>query len=144
MKTTQIMKGVLLSLLLLLPFVVLIAQAIDPPTDVVDLVVRFDTFIGSLAGYAAVAIFLTGLINGWSKITQSWVKQVVSWVVPVLLVVVVSFLLKAGFLAGENFVKVLIFGLGAGLVSNGIFDIGFVNIAVNWVVEKVGGIVKKE
>jgi len=144
MKTTQIMKGVLLSLLLLLPFVVLIAQAIEPPTDVVDLVVRFDTFIASLAGYAAVAIFLTGLINGWSKITKSWMKQAISWVVPVLLVVVVSFLLKAGFLAGENFIKVLIFGLGAGLVSNGIFDIGFVNTVVNWVVEKVGGVVKKE
>jgi len=144
MKTTRIMKGVLLTLLLLIPFGVMIAQVVDPPTDVVDLVVRFDTFIASLAGYAAVAIFLTGLINGWSKITKSWMKQAISWVVPVLLVIVVSFLLKAGFLAGENFVKVLIFGLGAGLVSNGIFDISFVNIAVNWVVEKVGGVVKKE
>ena len=138
------MKGVLLVFLLLIPFGILIAQAVEPPTDVVDLVVRFDTFIASLAGYAAVAIFLTGLINGWSKITKSWMKQAISWVVPVLLVIVVSFLLKAGFLAGENFVKVLIFGLGAGLVSNGIFDISFVNIAVNWVVEKVGGVVKKE
>ena len=144
MKVTQIMKGVLLVFLLLIPFGILIAQAVEPPTDVVDLVVRFDTFIASLAGYAAVAIFLTGLINGWSKITKSWMKQAISWVVPVLLVIVVSFLLKAGFLAGENFVKVLIFGLGAGLVSNGIFDISFVNIAVNWVVEKVGGVVKKE
>jgi hypothetical protein len=144
MKTTQIMKGVLLSLLLLLPFGILIAQAIEPPTDVIDLVVRFDVFIASLAGYAAVAIFLTGLINGWSKITKSWMKQVISWVVPVILVVVVSFLLKAGFLAGENFIKVLIFGLGAGLVSNGIFDISFVNTFIGWVVEKVGGVIKKE
>ena len=71
-------------------------------------------------------------------------KQVISWVVPVILVVVVSLLLKAGFLAGESFIKILIFGLGAGLVSNGIFDIGFVNTMVNWVVTKVGGIVKKE
>jgi len=144
MKVTQIMKGVLLVFLLLIPFGILIAQAIEPPTDVVDLVVRFDTFIASLAGYAAVAIFLTGLINGWSKITKSWMKQVISWVVPIILVVVVSFLLKAGFLAGENFIKVLIFGLGAGLVSNGIFDISFVNTFIGWVVEKVGGVIKKE
>jgi hypothetical protein len=122
----------------------MIAQVVEPPTDVVDLVVRFDTFIASLAGYAAVAIFLTGLINGWSKITKSWMKQVISWVVPVILVVVVSLLLKAGFLAGESFIKILIFGLGAGLVSNGIFDIAFVNTMVNWVVTKVGGIVKRE
>lgn len=144
MKTTKVMKGVLLSLLLLLPFVVLIAQAIEPPTDVVDLVVNFNTFVGSLAGYAAVAIFLTGLVNGWSKLTKSWMKQVISWVVPVVLVILVSLVLKAGFLAGESFIKVIIFGLGAGLVSNGIFDIAFVNTMVNWVVEKVGGVVKKE
>ena len=81
MKVTQIMKGVLLMLLLMIPFGILIAQAIEPPTDVVDLVVRFDTFVASLAGYAAVAIFLTGLINGWSKITKSWMKQAISWVV---------------------------------------------------------------
>ena len=142
MKTTQIMKGVLLSLLLLLPFGMLIAQAVEPPTDVVDLVVNFNTFVASLAGYAAVSIFLTGLLNGWSKITKSWMKQAISWVVPVVLVVAVSLLLKAGFLAGESFIKILIFGLGAGLVSNGIFDIGFVNTIVNWVVLKVGGVVK--
>jgi hypothetical protein len=144
MKVTQIMKGILLVFLLLIPFGILIAQAIEPPTDVIDLVVRFDVFIASLAGYAAVAIFLTGLINGWSKITKSWMKQVISWIVPVILVVVVSFLLKAGFLAGENFIKVLIFGVGAGLVSNGIFDISFVNTFIGWVVEKVGGVIKKE
>jgi len=144
MKTTKIMKGVLLSLLLLLPLGMLIAQVVDPPTDVVDLVVNFNTFVGSLAGYAAVAIFLTGLINGWTKIVKSWVKQVVSWVVPVVLVLLVSLLLKAGFLAGESFIKILIFGLGAGLISNGIFDIAFVNTMVNWIVSKVGGVVKTE
>ena len=144
MKTTKIMKGVLLSLLFLLPLGMLIAQVVDPPTDVVDLVVNFNTFVGSLAGYAAVAIFLTGLINGWTKIVKSWVKQVVSWVVPVVLVLLVSLLLKAGFLAGESFIKILIFGLGAGLISNGIFDIAFVNTMVNWIVSKVGGVVKTE
>jgi hypothetical protein len=143
MKTTQIMKGSLVFLLLVL-VVKLVAQAVDPPTDVVDLVVNFNTFVGSLAGYAAVTIFLTGLINGWSKITKSWVKQIVSWVVPVILVAVVSLVLKAGFLAGQPVIKILIYGLGTGLVSNGIFDIGFVNQMVNWIVEKVGGVVKKE
>lgn len=144
MKITQKMKGALLLFLLLIPVIGLIAQVVAPPTDVVDLVVNFNTFVGSLAGYAAVSIFLTGLINGWSKITKSWMKQVVSWVVPAVLVIVVSLVLKAGFLAGESILKIVIYGLGAGLVSNGIFDIGFVNTIVNWVVEKVGGVVKKE
>ena len=145
MKTTQIMKGSLVFLLLVL-VIKLVAQAVDPPEDIVDLVVNFNTFVGSLAGYVAVAIFLTGLINGWSKITKSWMKQVVSWIVPVVLVLAVTYALKAGFLAveGNTFVKTIIFGLGAGLVSNGVFDIGFVNTMINWVVTKVGGVVKKE
>ncbi len=141
MKKTQLLKGLLVSLLLLLPLGALIAQVVDVPTDVIDLVVNFDVFIASLAGYAAVSIFLTGLVNGWTKITKSWMKQVVSWIIPVVLVVIVSLLLKVGFLAGESVVKVLIFGLGTGLVSNGIFDITFVNTAVNWIVGKVGGVV---
>lgn len=143
MKTTQIMKGSLVFLLLVL-VIKLVAQKVNPPEDIVDLVVNFNTFVGSLAGYAAVTIFLTGLINGWSRITKSWVKQIVSWVVPVILVAIVSFVLKAGFLAGENVGKVLVYGLGTGLVSNGVFDIAFVNQMVNWIVSKLGGVVKKE
>lgn len=144
MKITSLMKGVLTLLFLLFPVIMLIAQAIEPPTDVVDLIVNFDTFVASLAGYAAVSIFLTGIINGWAKITKSWLKQVISWVVPVALVLLVTLLLKVGFLADANFIKILIFGLGTGLVSNGIFDIAFVNTAVNWIVEKVGGTVQTE
>ena len=122
MKTKNLVKGSLIFLMLVM-VIKLVAQAVEPPTDIVDLVVRFDVFIGSLAGYAAVSIFLTGLINGWIKVVKSWVKQVVSWIVPVILVVIVSLILKAGFLAGEPFIKVFLFGAGAGLVSNGIFDI---------------------
>ncbi len=143
MKAKNLVKGSLVFLLMVM-VMRLVAQVVDPPTDIVDLVVNFDVFVGSLAGYAAVSIFLTGLLNGWFKITKSWVKQIVSWAVPVVLVAVISLLLKAGFLAGESFIKVLVFGAGAGLVSNGIFDIAFVNTMVNWVVTKVGGITKKE
>ena len=144
MKITQKMKGVLLLFLLLIPVIGLIAQTVDPPTDVVDLVVNFNVLIGSLAGYAAVSIFITGLVNGWLKVTKSWIKQIVSWLIPMALVLAVSLLLKAGFLAGESIIKILVFGAGAGLVSNGIFDIAFVNTIVGWIVEKAGGVVKTE
>jgi len=139
MKITKMMKGSLLALLLLIPLISLIAQVIDPPADLVDLLVRFDVFVASLGGYAVAAIWVTGLLNGWTGTIKSWVKQLVSWVVPVLLVVIVSLLLKLGFLAGQPVINVVIFGLGCGLVSNGIFDIAFVNTMVNWVVSKLGG-----
>jgi len=142
MKSTKIMKWMLLSFLLLLPLVGAIAQAVDPPTDVVDLVVNFNTLIGSTAGYVAISLFLTGLINGWMKLVKPWLKQVVSWLVPIVLVILVSLIFKVGFLAGKPILTVIAYGLGAGLVSNGIFDIVIVNTVVNWVVEKLGGLVK--
>lgn len=142
MKTKNLIK---FSFVLVLMFIVgrVLAQTIDPPEDIVDLIANFDTFIASLAGYAAVSVFLTGLLNGWFKITKSWIKQVVSWAIPVILTVIVSYVFKAGFLAEEGFVKVILFGLGAGLVSNGIFDISFVNTFINWIVPKLGGTVGK-
>ena len=135
---------VLLTVVLFLPIIKTMAQAIDPPTDIVDLVSNFDTFLGSILGFAAVSIFLTGLINGWSKITESWIKQIVSWVVPIVLILVVSAILNMGFLAGESVLKLLIYGLGTGLLANGVFDINFVNMAISWIVPKLGGITKKE
>jgi len=142
MKTKLWMK-LILSVLLLFPLGVLIAQVVDPPTDVTDLVVNFNTFIGSLAGYAAACIFLSGLVNGWLKITKSWLKQVVSWLVALVVVLVMTLIFKAGFLVGESAWKVILYALGVGLVSNGIFDIGFVNTAMNWIVVAVGGLIKK-
>ena len=102
MKTTKIMKWVAVLLLFLIPAISLIAKAVDPVIDVVDLVVRFDALIASLAGYAAISIFITGFFNGWSKITKPWMKQAISWIVPFLLVFLVSFVFKAGFLAGKS------------------------------------------
>ena len=133
----------LILLFLVIPIVAMIAQVVDPPTNVVDLVTDFNVFVGSLAGYAAFSVFVTGLINGWVKITKSWLKQVVSWLVPIILTVGVTFVLKTGFLEGEPILKVIIYGFGAGLVSNGLFDISFVNTAVAWIVNALGGITKK-
>ena len=144
MKTTKIMKWMMLSFLLLFPLVGAIAQVIDPPTDVVDLVVNFNTLIGSTAGYVAISLFLTGLINGWLKLVKPWIKQLVSWLVPIVLVIFVSLVFKTGFLAGKPILTVIAYGLGTGLVSNGVFDVVIVNTIVNWVVGKLGGLVKKE
>jgi len=132
----------LLKVMLLLMFIVggalgLSAQEVGEPTDLIDFIVNFDTYTASMAGLAAVSIWLTGLINGLIKEAKSWVKQVVSWVVPTVFALVITYLLKVGFLVESSIWEVLIFGLGAGLVSNGIFDIGFVKAAVNWLVGKI-------
>ena len=145
MKVTQKMKFLFLMLIMLIPVVRLLAQTdstvvvIDPPGDIIDFVVNFDVFMASLGGLAIASVFLSGLINGWLKIVKSWVKQVVSWLVPVGLAVVATFVLKLGFLVDQPVLNVLIYSAAAGLVSNGIFDISFVNSFVNWIVGKFGG-----
>ena len=145
MKVTQKMKFLFLMRIMLIPVVRLLAQTdstvvvIDPPGDIIDFVVNFDVFMASLGGLAIASVFLSGLINGWLKIVKSWVKQVVSWLVPVGLAVVATFVLKLGFLVDQPVLNVLIYSAAAGLVSNGIFDISFVNSFVNWIVGKFGG-----
>jgi len=125
---------------LLLMFIIggtlgLMAQ--EAPTDFIDFIVRFDVFAGSLGGLAVVSIWLTGLINGLIPNVKSWIKQIVSWIVPTVFALIITYLLKVGFLVDKGILEVVIFGVGAGLVSNGIFDISFVNAAVNWLIDKI-------
>lgn len=127
----------MLLLFILIGVTGLVAQEVGSPEDLIDFIVRFDEFTASLAGLAVVSVWLTGLVNGMIKDAKSWIKQVVSWVVPTVFALVITYLLKVGFLVDRSILEVLIFGLGAGLVSNGIFDIGFVNSAVNWLIGKI-------
>ena len=129
--------GLLLLLFTLVGAIGLIAQEIVGPVDMVDFVIRFDVFVGSLGGLAVVSIWLTGLINGLFGKSKPWMKQIVSWIVPTVFALFVTYVLNIGFLVDKSIWEILIFGIGAGLVSNGIFDIGFVKAAVNWLVGKI-------
>ncbi len=79
----------------------------------------------SLAGVAAGSVIISALLIKWLKITKSWLRQVVSWVAPVALFVVGN-LLNIGFMAEFTWIMTFVYGLGAGLVSNGIFDIALI------------------
>jgi len=148
MKVTQKMKFAFMMLIMLIPIIGVLAQTdstlvvIDPPGDIVDFVVNFDVFMASLGGLAVASVFLSGLINGLLKVVKSWVKQVVSWVIPIGLAFLATYVLKLGFLVDQPVLNVVIYSAAAGLVSNGIFDIAFVNAFVNWAVGKLGGTTK--
>ena len=137
MKSNQWFRSVLLLVFVLIGTLSLIAQEIVGPIDVLDFVSRFDVFVGSLGGLAVVSIWLTGVINGLFRDAKSWIKQVVSWLVPTVFAIFVTYVLGVGFLVGRSILEILVFGLAAGLVSNGLFDIGFVKTAVNWLVGKI-------
>lgn len=87
--------------------------------------VDLNTVFASLAGVAAGSVFISALLIKWLKVTKAWVKQLVSWIAP-LVIFVVGNLLNFGFMAEFTWLMTVVYGLGAGLVSNGIFDIALV------------------
>lgn len=115
----------------------LVAQ-VDPPGDIGDVVVNIDKWMGSLAGLAALSVFVTGIINGLFQNLTGWLRQLISWVVPIVIAVVVGTLMGIGFLAEESIYIALIYGLGAGLVSNGLFDIPFVTKLIVFIEKLLG------
>lgn len=87
--------------------------------------IDINTVFASLAGVAAGSVFISALLIKWLKVEKGWVKQLVSWIAPVALFVVGN-LLNIGFMAEFTWLMTVVYGLGAGLVSNGIFDIELV------------------
>ena len=79
----------------------------------------------SLGGVAAGSVFLTALFTKQFKITTKWLKRVISWLIPISILVIGN-LLNYGFMAEFTWYATIAYGFGAGLVSNGIFDIELV------------------
>ena len=135
------MRKIMILLFMLVLSLPILAQ-VQPPENAVDVITNIDLYIGSLLGLAFLSTWIVGIVNGWLKVNQAWIRQAISWAVPIVLAVVLGFLLKLGFLAGEAWYITILYGLGAGLVSNGIFDIGFVKTAVLWLEQLINSKVK--
>jgi hypothetical protein len=119
------MKKVVMFLFLLIAIpVAMFAQVVEPPTNWLDLVANMNTWLASLAGVAAVTVFLAAAVNTLFKITGFW-KQLVAWGISILLLVAGN-LLNMGFMAQLTWLNTLIYGVAAGFIANGIFDIAFI------------------
>ena len=105
------------------------AQDVEPPADWGDVINNFSTWFGTLAGIAALTVFVGGFLNGLLKVTKNVVKQLVAWLVAILLAVVAN-LVNFGFLAEATWIMTVIYGFGAGLVANGIFDVAIVKALI--------------
>ena len=116
-----------LILMLLIP-VALLAQVVNPPTNWLELFANINVWLGSLAGVAAVTVFLAAAINTLLKTSGFW-KQLVAWVVAILILVVGN-LVNMGFMADLNWLHTIVYGVAAGFISNGIFDLEFVKIVL--------------
>lgn len=117
----KIMMFFALMFVLILPT---FGQVVEPPTNWLSLFANINVWLGSLAGIAAVTVFLAGVVNTLLKTSGFW-KQIVAWIIAIILLVVGN-LLNMGFMAELNIWLTIVYGLAAGFVSNGIFDIELV------------------
>ena len=114
-------------LIMLIAFTVpAIAQEVEPPTNWLDLFANINVWLGSLAGVAAVTVFLAAALNTLLK-TSGFVKQLVAWIIAIVLLVAGN-LVNLGFMAELNWLHTLAYGIAAGFVANGIFDIALVKL----------------
>ena len=115
------MKKLLFVLLLILLSIPIIAQVIEPPVGWLDLFAGIDKWLGSLAGIAAVTVFLAAAVNTLLK-TKGFMKQLVAWLIAIILLVVGK-LVNMGFMAEFSWLNTIIYGVAAGFLSNSIFDL---------------------
>ena len=101
-------------------------QDIEPPTNWLDLFANINAWLGSLAGVAAVTVFLAAAVNALFKF-EGFVKQLTAWIIATLFLVAGN-LVNMGFMADLNWFHTLIYGLAAGFISNGIFDISLIKM----------------
>ena len=97
------------------------------------------TYFATISGVAALNVAITEFLNSTFNIQTGWVKQVISWICPVLLSVL-GLVFGWGLFASYGtissvlaWVYTVLTGLGVGLVSNGIYDIQWVQNVITFV-----------
>src|SRR5690606_35771824 len=96
----------------------------EEPTNPGEYIALFDSLEGIVILMSIVTPLLTNLINSFAKLTGKAV-QILSWVTGLLLALL-GYYFNLGMMSGIEIWQALLIGLGAGLVSNGLFDIGLV------------------
>lgn len=93
----------------------------EPPSDWGELVANINVWLATLGGVAAVTVFLAAFVNRIFN-AEGFVKQVVAWLVAIA-VVTIGNVANMGFMAEFGVLSTIIYGIAAGFVANGIFDI---------------------
>lgn len=86
----------------------------------------------SLAALVPLIVLATDLIIRWLKVEDSSLKQMISWGVSVLVCLFAAWV-DIGIFSGISIWQTILYGVGAGLVSNGIFDLGAVQMFLDFV-----------
>lgn len=91
----------------------------------------FNAWVATLSSIAAAAVFLgAGVIQIFKVTVKIW-KQVIVWLVSIALTALGN-LFNIGFAAEFPWLTTIIYGLAAGLVANGLFDINTVQAVLTF------------
>ena len=111
--------------MLLVPVAIFAQEpVVNPPTNWLELFASINVWLGSLAGVSAVTVFLAAVLNTLFNTKGFW-KQIIAWLVAIVIIVLGN-LANIGFMAELNWLNTIIYGVAAGFVSNGFFDLPLV------------------
>lgn len=105
-----------------------------------DIIAMFGTFAALVAAIPVITQAIKKLIN---KDLPGWANQLISWGISIL-VCFFGWFFDLGILADVNWWQTLIVAAGAGLASNGLFDINLVKQLLELIFGKIGIEVKEE
>lgn len=128
------MKKLLMFLSLILLVVIgCTAQELIPEEPSTFTLQGFEEYFASLAALAGLVVIISGYVIKllFKEIPTKIVKQLISWGVSLILCLI-GWLLKLGIFVDTQWWSIIAYGMAAGLVSNGIFDIKFVQVILGW------------
>jgi hypothetical protein len=130
MKKLMMLLGLLIVPMMLLAQDTITDPVINPPTGWGDVLFNFPAFISTFSGVAVLTAFIAAFLNGLLKFEQGFKKQLIAWAVAIILLVVTD-LLNFGYAKDLPILLAVIHGFAAGLASNGVFDIPFMETILN-------------
>ena len=112
--------------------VLAVAQDVNPPADVIELITQLNVYMGSLAGIAAMSAFLGSLILGLFKPPKGFVRMIIVWVIAIAIMMLSNFF-NFGFAAEFTWLACILYGLGAGLAANGFSTVAVVHTILEFI-----------
>lgn len=110
----------------------LFAQGTDPGTGGAD---PISVYFYTLAGLSGITVIVSmALINATGA--RGWLKQLISWLTAMALAWV-GYLFNVGMFEGITVGWTIILGLASGITSNGIYDITFVQMILEFLKLKI-------
>lgn len=86
----------------------------------------YAAYFGTFAGIVSVASIVTEAIKKLFKVEPTeWVQRILSWIIGIALGMF-AWIFALGMFDGMEWWQALLWGFGAGLASNGLFDTGLI------------------